>query len=244
MSQTEGMIAITPWRRTLSTWVHPHDELYTLNPDYVDGITAVGGTAALIPHVADVDAAKRQVAGFSGLLISGGDDIDPAIYGHELDGSNTFDAAVDRSDLAHFEAARSLGLPILGICRGLQLINVAFGGTLHQHVWQDGTDHPPRTGDTAADCDAFLANRHLVELEPGTLAARVFGELFMDVNSLHHQAADKIGRELVVSGRAPDGTVEVLEHHAEQILAVQWHPERLGADGLHVFRWLVESARR
>jgi len=241
------MIAITPWRRTLSTWVHPNDDLYTINPDYLDGVAAAGGRPALIGHAIDVDDAKQTLERFDGLLLSGGSDVHPSLYGAEIDGSVEPDIVSDRSDLTYLEAARSLAMPVLGICKGLQIVNVAFGGTLHQDIWSDAGDHPARPDHTdephrTIAADAFLANRHEVTLTEGSLIAKVLGATTLTTNSLHHQAADRIGSELLVTGRADDGTVEVLEHPDGRLLAVQWHPERMGDAGHPLFRWLVERA--
>jgi len=243
------MIAITPWRRTLPTWVHPRDDLYTINPDYLDGVVAVGGRAALVGHASDADDAKQTLERFDGLLLSGGSDVHPSLYGAEIDGSVDPDMAADHSDLAYLEAARSLDMPVLGICKGLQIANVAFGGTLHQDIWAAAGNHPGRLehaeepGVTEA-ADIFLAHRHHVTLTEGSLIADVLGATTMITNSLHHQAADRIGDGLVVTGRADDGTVEVLEHTDRRLLTVQWHPERMGEAGWPLFRWLVEQARR
>lgn len=237
------MIAITPWRRTLHTWVHPADDLYTINPDYLEGVNAAGGRAAMVGHALDVDDAKRTLEHFSGLLLSGGDDVDPSLYDKDLAGAIDPSISSDRSDLSYLAAARSLGLPILGVCKGLQIINVAGGGTLHQHTWSDDGNHPPRPDDSIESADAFLANRHRVTLADGSLIAKVIGKPSITTNSLHHQAADRIGRDLVVTGRADDGTVEVLEHSDGRMLSVQWHPERMAGDGLALFRWLVQAAQ-
>lgn len=247
------MIAITPWRRTLPTWVHPTDDLYTINPDYLNGVAAVGGRPALVGHALDIDDAKKTLERFDGLLLSGGSDVHPSLYGAEIDGSVEPHIASDRSDLAYLDAARSLGMPVLGICKGLQIMNVAFGGTLHQDIWSDDGNHPQRpafdatSGSFAADtldaAEAFLAGRHEVTLTEGSRIAEINGGTSVITNSLHHQAADRIGDDLLVTGRADDGMVEVLEHPTEPLLAVQWHPERMGEAGWPIFRWLVEAAQ-
>lgn len=235
------MIAITPWRRTLATWVHPADDLYTINPDYLDGVERAGSHGVLVGHVATVDEAKRVLGRCDGLILSGGNDVDPSMYGASNTASIAPDRRADISDIACLHAARSLGLPVLAICRGAQILNVAFGGTLHQEVW-GRPQHPARDegGEAAVTADRFLANRHSVTLAPGSRIEALFGCEQIDTNSLHHQAADQIGTALVVTGSASDGTVEVIEHETEPLIGVQWHPERMLDEGHQVlFDWLV-----
>lgn len=239
------MIAITPWRRTLATWVHPQSDLYTLNPNYVEGVENAGAYASIVPHVTTEDEACDILQRFDGLIISGGADMDPSFYGQENTASNGPDPASDTSDLAFVHAARQLGRPLLAICRGAQVLNVAFGGTLHQNVWSAEGDHPPKpdSGDAVADSDAFLSVRHDVDLTPDSLAAQVFGATRISTNSLHHQAVDQPGKGLIVTGRAADGVAEVLEHESRRMLGVQWHPERLIDEGHQaLFDWLVEES--
>jgi len=240
------MIAITPWRRPLATWVHPAEDLYTLAPGYLARVRAGGSHGAIVGQVTTLDEAKLVLQRFDGLILSGGEDVDPSLYGAANTGSIGPDVRADRSDMAYLEAARALDLPVLAVCRGLQVMNVTFGGTLHQDIWSASGSHPPRhdTGNSLADADAFLTNRHDVDLAPGSLIAEVLHSTTVSVNSLHHQAADRIGDSLVVTGRAPDGTVEVLEHPDGRLLGVQWHPEWLEEAGQPLFDWLVAAARR
>lgn len=225
--------------------MHPHNDLYTIDPEYIDGIERAGGLAALVGFARDVDGAVAQLSRFDGLLLSGGDDIDPAGYGAPVDGAVGMSPDSDRSDAAYVAAAFQLGLPVLGICRGVQSINVALGGTLLQHIWGSSDHHPDRLAspDEVANADDLLARRHPVELEPGSLVAKLFQADVISVNSLHHQSVDTVADDLVVTGRAPDGIVEVVEHKSERLLGVQWHPERL-ANATHdvVFEWLVREA--
>jgi putative glutamine amidotransferase len=244
-ADSRPLIAITPWRRTLETWVHPRSDLYTLDPEYVDAVEQAGGDAVILPHVHDPHTARRLLARFDGLIVSGGDDVDPSFYGATNEHAENPDPIADRSDIELTLAAHELGMPLLAVCRGPQVLNVAFGGTLHQHVWGRG-DHPPKpdTGDALADADRFLAYRHRVRLEPGSIIAKIFDREEIVTNSMHHQSVDQLGDGIVVTGRAGDGVVEVIEHESGRFLGVQWHPERLADEGHRpLFDWLIAAAR-
>ncbi len=243
-------IAVTPWRRRLKTYLHPEDDLYTISPHYIDSIEATGAQANPLPWATTPESAKHRLAGYDGLVVSGGQDIDPSLYGAENTASMQVRPKADASERLLIAAAIEMRLPILAICRGMQQVNVAFGGSMHQHIWGLGPDHPnpPKSdpaapGDAAARSQARLDRRHAVNLEPGSLIAQLFGAERIDTNSLHHQAVDAVGTDLVVTGRTDDGTVEALEHRSLPIVAVQWHPERIAGEGHHVlFDWLADTA--
>lgn len=146
------------------------------------------------------------------LLLPGGADLHPRRYGEHICGAEGIDEARDARELALFRLFCARGRPVLGVCRGLQVINVALGGTLRQHI-----EGHSRLG--SAD------RLHAVCAADDWLHA-LYGESFV-VNSAHHQAADRLGAGLRVAALAEDGTVEALRHEALPIFAVQWHPERL-----------------
>jgi putative glutamine amidotransferase len=146
-----------------------------------------------------------------GLMLCGGSDLNPRLYGQVPNGSREIDNDRDALELPLLLRILRRDLPVLAICRGAQLFNVAHGGTLHQHM----------TGHTKDECP-----RHSVELDPGSKLAAILGPGPHEVNSRHHQAADQVGEGLVVAARAFDGVIEALERPDRRFaIAVQWHPE-------------------
>jgi putative glutamine amidotransferase len=190
---------------------------------YVDAVQRAGAAAVLLPvdpgFTLDPDLPLSRI---DGLMLAGGADIDPASYGaaaHERTvGAN---GQRDACEIALLRRALERGLPVLGICRGLQLINVAFGGTLIQHVPEHFSGRHLTTPGSFADSD------HAVAFSAGSLAAAAAGAGRSAVNSHHHQAAGEIGEGLIVTARSqPDQLPEALELPAARFaLGVQWHPE-------------------
>jgi len=179
---------------------------------------------------------------YDGLLLPGGGDIDPGRYGQErLPACGEPDPALDERQLRALEAFAAAGKPVLGICRGLQLVNVGFGGTLLQHLPR-AADHMKRNG---AD------NAHGTVADAGGWIFGLYGGNPV-VNSAHHQGVDRLGEGLRAAQWAPDGVVEALEHERLPIFAVQWHPERMRgrlrreglADGDGVFLDFVKRCGR
>jgi putative glutamine amidotransferase len=203
---------------------------------YVRGVADAGGVPLVIPPL---ERAGDLVETLDGLLLTGGSDIDPALYG-EPPHAETAGVVVhrDRAELELLRAALERDLPVLGVCRGMQLLNVLLGGTLVQHladVVPDGAVHkgPPGT-----------FTRHPVQVEAGSRLHGIVGDR-LDVPSCHHQAPDRIGDGLVVTARSPDGVVEGLElPQARFCVAVLWHPEEDLEGGLPLFRELVTEAAR
>lgn len=191
---------------------------------YLDKIVAAGGVPVVLPAVADVrDALPR----LDGLMLIGGGDVDPVLYGavpHAETGRICPDR--DTAELALLRGALSLGLPVLGICRGLQLLNVALGGTLHQHV-PDLVGH----GGHAGAAGGFA--RHSVRLRPDGGLAEALGRTALDVPSYHHQAIDRPGAGLRPVAWSDDGLIEAAELAGHPFaVGVQWHPEADEDDAL------------
>jgi putative glutamine amidotransferase len=197
-------------------------------------VALAGGVPVELARDADVSEILDRI---EGLVLSGGADLDPRHYGAEPDANlGALEPERDDWELALLEGARERNLPVLAICRGFQLVNVAFGGSLRQHVEVDeGAGHPQW------DLDG-RAVAHEVRVVGDTLAATLFNPVH-GVNSLHHQVVDRVGEGLVISAVAPDGVVEGLETTDGNVLAVQWHPELLHAPD-PAFRWIVDAARK
>ena len=198
---------------------------------YVDSLVAAGAVPVLLPPVPA--GAAEVVAAVDALVLSGGSDVDPERYGETLHPATVVRPDRDAWELAVLRAALDRGIPVLAICRGAQLLNVACGGTLHQHL-PEMTDYPAHVPEPGV----FGTSR--VRVQPGTVLASILGTE-AKVACYHHQAVDRIGAGLVATAWAEDGTVEALEHGAHRfVVGVQWHPEQDQEDG-RLFTALVAA---
>ena len=172
----------------------------------------------------DLDKAIEKMLQCDGLLLSGGEDIDPKYYGQApTEKCGTPDPRRDHAEMKMLEAFLPTGKPILGICRGEQLMNVFFGGTLHQDIGHLVTCRHK-------DFSRKNLGNHTATVNPGTKLANMMGQDSFPVNSLHHQAVDKPGKDLIVSAVSEDGIVEAVEHTSHRFcIGVQWHPEHMSA---------------
>jgi putative glutamine amidotransferase len=191
---------------------------------YVEAVQRAGGVVvALVPDPVLVEEPQRVLDLIDGLMLAGGADIDPATYGHQAH-PETHDTVPERDafEVALARAAIERDMPVLGICRGMQLINVACGGTLAQHLPERYGHHEHRRV-----VGSFDGADHDVLLSEGSLAARAAGELLHATKSHHHQGVDRVGEGLVVSGVSTlDELPEAIElPEARFVLGVQWHPE-------------------
>jgi putative glutamine amidotransferase len=209
-----------------------------VNRVYVDAVVQAGGVPFVLPVLEPADAELALLA-VDGLLLTGGGDVNPGFYGAvpvpEVYG---VDSRRDAFEVALVVAAARAGLPVLGICRGTQILNVALGGTLHQHV-------PAVTGRDHCLRDRAHELVHDVSIAAGSLLAATAGAADIGVNSLHHQAVDRVGAGLRIVAWADDGIVEGVESDGfGRFLGVQWHPELLTGHVAHgrLFQWLVTEA--
>jgi putative glutamine amidotransferase len=211
----------------------PHPEM-ALGTTYLRAVEAAGAIPVILAAT-QLDAVPELVERLDGICLSGGPDIDPFAYGasarHEQLGATN--PEVDVFELAVARAADAAGLPVLGICRGAQALNVARGGTLHQHV------------DGHRQTELATVPTQQVRVEPRSVLAQITGAgAELAVNSFHHQAVDVLGTGLHVVGRAADGTVEAIEDRTRTLmLGVQWHAETLVERAEHaaLFAALVEA---
>ncbi|ETW26170.1 glutamine amidotransferase [Mycobacterium gastri 'Wayne'] len=230
------MIGLTTYREQVQTGIWDVPASY-LPADYSDAVIMAGGNAVLLPpQPVDPENANRVLDGLHALVITGGYDIDPAAYG-QYPHPATDQPRADRDawEVALLKRALDRGLPVLGICRGVQVLNVALGGTLHQHL-------PDVLGHSGHCAGNGIFTTLPVQTVPGSRLAGLIGES-ADVPCYHHQAIDEVATGLVVSATDADGVVEALESPGNGfLLAVQWHPEK-SLDDLRLFTGLVEAAR-
>ena len=198
---------------------------------YLDAIIRAGGEPVVItPRELTSDAAHEVMNTCDALLLMGGPDVDPALYGQQPH-PRTYgmNALQDHFEIFLLRAAMLLGKPVLAVCRGIQLVNVALGGTLHQHIDDDtAVAHKPTN---FPDGDEFAV--HSVQIATGSQVHRVIGASEINVASFHHQAIDALGEGLTAVAWSSDGFIEAVEHNTTWLLAVQWHPEDTAAADPH-----------
>ena len=186
------------------------------------------------------EKAPETIDAFSGLLLCGGGDLDPARYGAQNCGSHGIDPSRDALEFELLDRFVQKKKPVFGVCRGHQLLNVYFGGTLFQDL-ASASRHSSRAGDLI----------HSVHAKPGSILSRLYGREFL-VNSAHHQGVARLGEGLIATGCFDENVIEACEHLSLPVFSVQWHPERLtGAfrskhtkDGAKLFRYFVRLCAR
>ena len=219
------IIGITCMRRSVEL-LGSDLEAFFLDRAYTRRIRAAGGVPVILPQLREEEAAP-VLDRLDALILSGGDDVHPAAYDAVDEGvSIDTDLETDRGEMALLRAAVGAHTPVLGICRGAQIVNVAFGGTLSQEILQDGTPHPLRP----ETLHELLARRHDLEVAQGSELGRIYGGTQRQVNSTHHQAIRDIADGFRAVAWAPDGVIEAIESKSGgYLVAVQWHPEKLPA---------------
>src|SRR5437588_7228557 len=222
--------------RERARWAFWDQEAHLVGDAYVAPVQRAGAVAVLLP--VDARAPGEMLDRIDALLLIGGADVDPASYGADREpGIETTYPARDQFEIAMLRDAIECGLPVLGICRGMQVLNVALEGTLQQDLVKPDGIQPHRKL-----LGAFEGNEHVVMLEPGSLAARSVGEEVHVARCHHHQAVRDLGEGLVVTGRADDGVTEAIEMaDGRWVLGVQWHPE--ADDKSRLFSALAAAAR-
>lgn len=213
-----------------------HGPIVAAERAYADAVVRAGGVPLLIP-VLDPRHVGAMLDTVDALLLTGGGDVAPSAYGAEPE-DEVYDVDPER-DAWEIELVRRCRLPMLGICRGAQITNVARGGTLVQHL-------PHRTLTEHRLHERPHDEVHLVELDEGSRVRDALGVPLLKANTLHHQSVDELGDGLRVVGRADDGTIEAIEADdaGEDVIGVQWHPELLVEREPHrrLFDWLVARA--
>ena len=200
------------------------EKMHSQRVTYARAIWEAGGEAILLPCNQDKSNCKRIVSMLDGLLAPGGHDIDPELYGEKIQQEcGRFIRYEDEYDMELVKEAVKQGKPVFGICRGMQVINVLYGGSLYQDIPTQYSDELIHTRIHPVD-----ENFHTVQIEKDSYLAKILGETDdVIVNSSHHQAVKDIAKGFTVTAKASDGIIEAMENEDASVLCVQWHPERL-----------------
>lgn len=214
----------------------------SLNASYYQAVERAGGAPVIIPLVDNISTAEAIVSALGGLIMSGGEDVDPARYGESVWNETVgINSPRDTSDFLLLKAARRLGVPVLGICRGEQIVNVFYGGTLYQDL---PSQRPGEVNHKQKESGNIAT--HTVSLVNGSLLKDIFDTDVLGVNTFHHQAVKEVAPGMKVNAYGPDGLVEGFE--GKNVLCVQFHPEKFVADGddtfLPIFNYFVKQASK
>lgn len=242
-SSHSPLIGCTTYRKTADQ--NPPIDIIGLMPSYIEAVAAAGGIPILIPLNLSEENLLAIFARIDGLLLPGGGDIDPAVYqGQDHETLFGIDHDRDRVELLLARTAVTHQKPMLAICRGIQVLNVALGGNLYEDVFSY-MPHALRHDNFGKKPRNYLA--HHVAIQPDSLVARQLGKTDTAVNSLHHQGINRLAEELTAVATAPDGLIEAVEVPGHPYaIGVQWHPEMLihdDPDMLALFAGLVTAAR-
>ena len=229
----------SPGDRELVSQGEPARTELALGERYLDAIRMAGGMPVILAPVQG-DAVASLIGRLDAVCLSGGPDLHPSAYGalpHAELGPT--EPHLDAFELELARAAVARGIPVLGICRGMQVLNVALGGSLHQHLpdHEGGVEHRQTEPSTRPT--------HRVTLARDSRLTKVFGRRYLEVNSFHHQGLHSLGKGLAIAGHAPDGQIEAIEARGRRFtFGVQWHAECLveRPEQLAVFRGLIRAA--
>ncbi|ULG72258.1 gamma-glutamyl-gamma-aminobutyrate hydrolase family protein [Macrococcus brunensis] len=208
----------------LTTEIRQDGDIH-VNKKYVEAVSDLGGVPMLLPKTTHEEAIREQVNRIDGLYLTGGTDIDPAIYDEEPHPKlGRVESGRDEHEIKILEYAIERGIPILAICRGSQLLNIIHGGSMYQDI-ESELDGDLIQHKMQSDRD-FI--QHSLTVEPDTKLYHITNETHFRVNSVHHQANDEIGEGLIVSAKAPDGVIEAIESTDDNFkIGLQFHPEEL-----------------
>ena len=215
-----------------------------VNEDYVDSVVQNGGVPYIIPFTENDEVIKMQLDNVQGLILSGGHDVDPRFYNEEPKQKiGVTWPERDHFDMRLLKLAETNGIPVLGICRGAQIINIAHGGNLYQ-------DLAYRSEETLKHMQGHSPSlpTHGMKVDKNSKLAEVLGKTEFRVNSFHHQLIKDVAPDLIATAKSPDGVIEGLENKEGSILAVQWHPEMLHNNKKvtfmnNLFKWVVDNAK-
>ena len=212
------------------------EKMHSQRVTYAQAVWGAGGEAILLPCNPNKDNCKQIVSMIDGLLAPGGHDVDPELYSEQVqEYCGKFTRYEDEYDMELIREAVKQGKPVLGICRGMQAVNVLFGGTLYQDIPAQYSTQMVHTRIRPEE-----ENFHTVRIEKDSYLAKVLGETEnVRVNTSHHQAVKDVAKGFKVTAKAPDGTIEAMENQDASVLCVQWHPERL--QDMEIYRELMKE---
>ena len=216
---------------------------YGIGGDYIKSIRMAGGCPVILAVTNDPELITQYIDSIDGFLCPGGADVAPHLYGEDpVRGMSYFNMDQDVFEMQMIKGCVAAKKPVFGVCRGMQLVNVAFGGSMIQDIPSQTKSVQAHAGSMDARDEPF----HWVDLKEGSVIRQLMGSDKIMTNSFHHQAVKDIARGFTVTGTAADGIVEAMECMDKKILAVQFHPENLAQrfeDFVNLFRWLVNSCQ-
>jgi len=209
--------------------------------DYIKAVEMAGGTACILPVTTNADVIKSHAEYIEGLILTGGIDINPLLYGEEpAENLGRISSERDEFDLDLLKCVSKMGKPVLAICRGIQVVNIAFGGTLHQDLAgmsEFFVRHEQLSGPSVAS--------HTVHIEKDSYLHKIFGGKIV-TNSFHHQAIKRLANGFKAVAHSTDGVIEAIEKEDLLVVGVQWHPERMAKGDekmLQLFKEFVQRAK-